>query len=136
MRQGLVFAILYLILIPLVAGCGGDDRFASVQGTVTIDGSPVEGVEILFEADFPGGSPSIGFTDASGRYQAMFTPTQPGAMVGKHRIRIRAEQIDGDGNVNILAEIPPEYGAESEIEFEVTPGSNTFDLDVVTQSAG
>lgn len=129
-------ALVILILVPLLVGCGGDDRFASVEGTVTIDGTPVEGVEIIFDADFPGGSPSVGFTDANGYYRAMFTPTQPGAMVGPHRIRIRAEQIDGDGNVTTLAEIPPEYGDESEIEFEVTPGSNTFDLDVSTQASG
>jgi hypothetical protein len=130
-RQWLFFAI--LALAPAIAGCGGDDRFATVEGVVTIDGSAVEGVEIIFEPTFPQGSPSIGFTDASGRYQAMFTPTKAGAMVGTHRIRVRAHQIDGDGNAVVLADIPPEYDSESEREFEVTPGSNTFDLNVPTQ---
>lgn len=132
MRNLLLFGLLTIAMLPLLAGCGAGDNMAYVEGIVTIDGEPVEGVEITFEPQAEGGSPSIGITGSSGHYEAMFTAERKGAQIGKHTVRIAATQYDEEGNETVLAEIPPEYAEESTVEFEVKPGNNTFDLDVET----
>lgn len=136
MRSLVLFGFLTLALSPLLVGCGADDNMAYVEGTVTVDGEPIEGVEITFEPQEPGGAPSLGITDSSGHYEAMFTADRKGAQIGKHTVRISATQYDENTNETVLAEIPPEYGDESTLEFEVEPGKNTFDVDVETSSGG
>jgi len=129
------FAITFLglfLITTLLAGCGGDDRFATAQGTLTVDGKPIKGLEIVFEPQFSGGAPSIGFSDERGHYQAIFTADRPGIMIGKHIIRISGVQY-GEGSTTVLAKIPPEYGTQSTQEVEITRGTNTVDIDVKTK---
>ncbi len=124
---------LALTLTACLVGCGGDDRFATVSGTLTVDSKPVKGLEIIFEPQFEGGSPSIGFSDDSGHYKAMFTADREAVMIGKHVVRISGVQY-GEGTTTELAKIPPEYGPKSTQTVEITSGSNTFDLDIETKA--
>ncbi|MFW6169437.1 MAG: hypothetical protein ACODAD_03025 [Planctomycetota bacterium] len=134
MKNLVLFCVLMVALTPLFAGCGADDNMAYVKGTVTVDGEPIEGVEISFEPQSEGGSPSLGITDSSGHYEAMFTANQKGVQIGKHTVRIAAIHYDDQEKETVLADIPPEYAEESTITFEVEPGNNTFDLDVETNA--
>lgn len=130
---GMKFSTLALLAL-CAAGCGGSGPdFGEVQGKVTIDGQPVEGLEITFDPQFTGGSPSLGTTDAQGNYWARFSISRDGAWVGKHTLRINGVTYNDSGAEIILAKIPAEYGDESQQEFEVKPGSNTFNLDVKTK---
>jgi hypothetical protein len=125
-------SVLLGLALLLQAGCNTNPNMAHCEGTITIDGEPYEGVEITFDPQFEGGSQSIGITDADGHYEAMFTAQQDGIMIGKHLVMINATQYDDQGNETVIAEIPPKYAEESEVEVEIEPGNNTFDLDVKT----
>lgn len=122
-------ARLSLAFVVLLAGCGGDDRFATVGGKLTIDGKPIKGLEIIFEPQFSGGAPSIGFSDEGGHYTAMFTADRAGIMIGEHIVRISGVQY-GEGSTTVLAKIPPEYAEKSTHVVNITSGANTFDLDI------
>lgn len=74
------------------SGCGqaGPDYaslgLCSVQGTVTLDGSPLEKALVLFEHEDK--TFSCGLTDSSGHYELMFNSRQPGVLKGKKTVRI------------------------------------------------
>ena len=122
----------WLALLAVLSGCGGDDKFGTVSGTVLVDGQPVKGLEIIFEPQFAGGAPSIGFSDERGKYTAMFTADRAAVMVGQHIVRVSGVQY-GEGTTNVLAKIPPRYGPESELVVDITPGSNTYDINIETK---
>lgn len=66
----------------VVAGCRRYEiPTADVRGTVTVNGRAVEGIQVKFvpKAKI---RPSVGLTDASGRYRAEFTYTQSGVPLG------------------------------------------------------
>ncbi|HWL10665.1 MAG TPA: hypothetical protein VNQ76_19820 [Planctomicrobium sp.] len=75
-------------------GCGNGERYVPVRGTVTMDGQPLENVNLLFEPlsvgdELPAGKPSVGKTDVQGKFQ-LRSPLgkRDGAVAGPHRVRI------------------------------------------------
>jgi hypothetical protein len=62
-----------------------------VAGTVTLDGLPLEDVEIRFETP-EDGIYSYGVTDTSGRFELMFDSRTPGIIPGRKRIIVVAKQ--------------------------------------------
>lgn len=78
MRSGLVVVLCFIVL--MMSGCGGSDgvETATVSGTVTLDGNPIEGVEVFFNTDkFEG----YGKTDSDGKYRLI-----NGAAVGNNKV--------------------------------------------------
>lgn len=116
----------------MLTGCGGgpDDmpELGQVAGTVTLDGSPLEGAEIAFQPTE--GRPSHGTTDAEGKYTLKYTEQEEGARVGKHKVRITTYReadpgADDPALQQALPErIPAKYNAETTLEAEVKPGEN------------
>lgn len=80
-------------ILVLLAGCSSPHRppLEDVHGRVTRDGAPVEGVLVEFEPWI--GRTSFGRTDASGKYRLDFSNTWKGALVGEHRVRLRAPTV-------------------------------------------
>jgi hypothetical protein len=79
-----------LALPGLFAGCGGQ-RLAEVEGTVTLDGKPLENVRVEFLPDperQTTGPRSTGVTDAQGRFRLVCENQQSGAVVGTHRVLV------------------------------------------------
>jgi hypothetical protein len=141
----------------LVAGCGGSQQ-PPVSGRVTMDGKPLANAWVLFQpmgsqANVNPGPTSAGLTDGDGRYVLKDQLRgRPGAMVGKHRVRISSgdpyanepvpstpETGTQDGYVPPAAktrrvfreDIPVRYNQESELEFTVPAGGTdqaNFDL--------
>lgn len=142
-RLPLLFAVLFL------AGCGGP-KFVPVSGIVKLNGQPYGNAVVSFQ---PIGSPenpepgrgSTAETDRDGRF-SLECATIPGAVVGKHRVRIMSRgnlpgqdptQVAGDGApaVRVVDPIPPEWNANSEHEFEVPAGgTDQANFDIVTKS--
>lgn len=124
-------------LAVLAAGCGkGGPRLATVTGTVSLDGKPLANAKVEFQP-LEGGSPSYGTTDSNGHYRLMFSADRPGAMIGKHVVRIttfRQESKSGEPPVTFPELVPPRYNVNSELTCEVKPGHNTFDFSL--HSAG
>ncbi|QDT66864.1 hypothetical protein [Calycomorphotria hydatis] len=80
------------------AGCGNGTSgppVVDVSGRITINGEPAVGVYVIFKPLGDGnsvntGMTSSGFTDETGRYRVHTEtyPSQDGAVVGNHRVRV------------------------------------------------
>jgi hypothetical protein len=117
---------LVFLSTAVLAGCGDRSQVAPVTGRVRLDGRPLEHAEVTFQPD---GSqrPSIGRTDADGRYELAYKRGQPGAIVGEHTVRIYVSP-------ELVAKpprIPARYDTQSELRVEVAPGQvNVFNFDL------
>lgn len=152
-------------LLPLVGvaavmvGCGGSSKYAKVSGVVTLDGRPYKNAIVSFQPMASKGNPnpgrgSAGLTDENGRFTLRSDDGYNGAVIGKHRIRIRTK-VDDPGAVvdpsvgsdddpfpggkkKIVEPIPSEWFADhTEKEFTVPPGgTDKADFDIVSKPAG
>ena len=118
---------------PLVAGCGGGGPdLIEVTGTVTLDNRPLADASVEFQPE-EGGSPSYGTTDENGRYELVYGVGKPGAMIGKHVVRITTYQMEstGEGDPTIVPErVPPQYNSQTTLSEEVAPGRNEINFDL------
>lgn len=81
------------LVLVCVAGCGqpGTAPTLKVTGTVTLDGTPIEGVGVTF---FPEeGRPASGVTDGSGKFTLSTFEPGDGAVPGRHKVAM-GEQPD------------------------------------------
>jgi len=117
---------LVFLSTAVLAGCGDRSQVAPVTGRVTLDGRPLEHAEVTFQPD---GSqrPSIGRTDADGRYELAYKRGEPGARVGEHTVRIYVSP-------ELVAkppDIPARYDTQSELRAVVEAGEqNVFNFDL------
>lgn len=115
------------------AGCSGRSDLpdlGAVSGTVTVDGNPTAGITVHF-SPVDGGRMSTGLTDSSGQYKLDYTADAKGAVIGKHKVTLSAQAEAGSDDQMDLSgsnsAIPDKY-KDRTFEFEVKPGSNTFDI--------
>jgi hypothetical protein len=127
-------------MVLVAGGCGRPSHLpelGDVSGTVTLDGRPFAKANVAFE---PGqGRPSLGTTDAQGRYTLEFAGGYKGAVLGRHTVRIGTEGYfpSADGGVEFVAEsVPAAYNTQSTLAADVQRGRNEFDFDLSSQSAG
>lgn len=89
-----------LFAISVLVGCGGSEyQLVPVSGTVTYDGEPLNGADVVFapmesEGVIDVGPISVGTTDSSGNYTLLTTKGLEGAMVTKHRVSIGFKGIN------------------------------------------
>jgi hypothetical protein len=126
-------------LAALAVGCSSEPyKTASVSGRVTLNGKPVGKVAVMFqpvatEATYNPGPGSYGITDAEGRYTLkLIGKESPGAVVGKHKVRIEAYTEPGDPNddrprrIKPHVQIPARYNQiDPKLEFDVPAGGTT-----------
>ncbi len=83
---GCLFAGLLLGAI----GCQGPvQQIASLEGTVTLDGKPLEGIEVHFVPDGDKGTAgprAVGTTDSKGKFTLTCGDLGSGALIGHHRV--------------------------------------------------
>ncbi len=117
------------VLIAGITGCGGSGiPTASVSGTITINGKPVQGVEVMFVPDAKI-RPSVGITDANGRYKAEFLTTQSGVALGSCVVQLSIYR--GDSMKNYLPKKFNEDAASNpDYHLDVTKGGIHFDYDI------
>ncbi|MCA9081516.1 MAG: carboxypeptidase regulatory-like domain-containing protein, partial [Planctomycetaceae bacterium] len=79
----------------VAAGCGGGVSDAPdlgvVSGTVTFDGQPLEGAQVIFVPDSKQGTTgpsSNATTDSSGKFELIGSGGKPGAVIGKHVVTV------------------------------------------------
>lgn len=123
----------------LICGCGGSDglKTAPVSGQVTMDGTPLAGVQVTVEpvdeagTDNPG-TGSFGKTDEEGRYELrLMTSDEPGAVVGKHTVRIitpEPEEFADNDITEFVDPIPARYNSASTLTLDV-PADGTDKAD-------
>jgi hypothetical protein len=129
------------------AGCLGVSTdyskidIAQVSGTVTLDGKPLPGVTVLFEA--PDKTTAFGTTDASGGYVLQFNTEKAGVTPGPKVVRIRgggfgedadaAEESEEEGAAPAPAassSVPACYDRDSKLKATVASGSQTMNFDL------
>jgi hypothetical protein len=116
-----------------MAGCGGPERQA-VHGTVTLDGTPVDGGTINF-LPVDGKPDSVARGDIkAGSYSI---PAGQGPVVGAYRIEIRwmrktGRMVSGFGTQapEMASVIPDRYNRMSELKADIKPGDNSLDFDL------
>lgn len=128
------------------AGCFGVSTdyskvdIAQVSGTVTLDGKPLTGVTVLFEA--PDKTTAFGTTDSSGSYVLQFNTEKAGVTPGPKVVRIRgggfgedadaAEESEEEGAAPApaAADVPACYNSDSKLQATVESGSQTMNFDL------
>lgn len=130
--------MLPLVCLPLlglaISGCGGSDLpdLGEVEGTVTLDSTPLDGAMVYFSPE-AGGRTSMSITDASGHYVLEFNSTEPGAVVGGHKVTITTfeeptEEDDGTTSGGSPERVPAKYNTETTLVEEVKAGKQTIDF--------
>jgi hypothetical protein len=102
----------------------------TVGGTVTLNGQPLPEARVSFQPQQ--GSPSLGVTDALGRYELRYTRELMGAVVGEHAVSIstfRTGSPVSDPPVERRSElVPPRYNRQTELTATVRRGANQLDF--------
>jgi len=130
-------AFLVTALVVGTEGCGpGGPAVGQVEGTVTLDGEPVAGAIVTF-VPVEGGRNSMAETDESGHYVLEYTGGKPGALVGKHKVRISTYQEpeeDDSGQLvgGVPEKIPAKYNEQTTLEVEVKRGKQTIDFELTS----
>jgi hypothetical protein len=133
-----------VLLISLVTGgCGG--RAATVNGTVTLDGAPVEGSPDLygtvsFFREDGGGAPAVGIIGGGGHYDVA-TGGSKGLEPGNYMVAVSVKKIlppATPGGLTRPQRISPAKMTkpeESGLRADVKSGSNTFNFDLTSNAA-
>ena len=137
MRTQLCGALLLLVALGLISGCGASDAQAryKVTGLVTFDGKPIPEGDILFlpEGD---GRPDGGRITA-GQYDVELT-------AGPKRVEIRASRENPAKLIDSMLEpgkkvparedyIPEKYNAKSELKADIVDGPGEYDFDLKSE---
>lgn len=142
-----LLGLVVLSSLVFLSGCGGV-KLADASGRLTMDGKPLDGMKVIFvpDAEFGGkGRISSGVTDSDGRFVLNYehagdTPPAKGVAVGKVRVYLMDNKADESGRggedeasgAKIDVRVPFAYLnlQSSPIRFEVTKGSNEFDIEL------
>src|SRR5262245_54187005 len=89
------------VLLALLPGCGpGGPELAPVSCTVTLNGKPLDQIEVKFlletSREQPRGLDSVGVSNAQGVVELVASDGRKGVMVGKHRVVLRDLRTAGD----------------------------------------
>lgn len=121
------------LAIVVLTGCG-DSNWASVEGTVTLDGKPVGPGNIAFNPVNPqSGGGGFGAIDADGHFTLTSSGSKPGIAVGEYKVLVRgpdAEDPEAFGSKPPKSDIPPRYGNPrgSDLVQTIVPGSQKIEI--------
>jgi hypothetical protein len=133
------------VLFGLV-GCGGGPNLAEVEGTLKLNGKPLDKIQVEFWPE-GNGPRSMGTTDAQGRFTLMTDDgKRKGAVVGKHKIVLKDVGVLGDKflgrageDVDMTKGKKPQISNaysdphKSPIQKEVTAGKCVIDIDLTSR---
>ncbi|MDR1052641.1 MAG: carboxypeptidase-like regulatory domain-containing protein [Planctomycetaceae bacterium] len=107
-------SILFVLVLILISGCG-NSASGRVSGVVTLDGKVLPNAAINF---YPveSGSPAVGMTDSSGRYELAISNSMKGVVPGNYKITISTlrsgQESYGVDNTSTVISAVPEYIAK------------------------
>jgi len=127
--------VLIGLFCMLCVGCGSD--LATVTGTVTLDGQPLAGSDMLrgtvqFSPEDGHGTKAVGYVDGNGHYD-LTSGSRVGVLPGNYLVTISANQIipskTPGGAPSGRLVTPARYAdpKNSGFKAEVGRGRNTFD---------
>jgi hypothetical protein len=128
------------MLLVTLSGCATGPLVAEVEGTVTLDGKPLPGVQVVFAPEVSkeeDGRTSSAVTDDQGRFVLSLVDAKqarPGAIVGKHKVVLQDYTWENarDDPKRGVRRIPDQYSKFGTTPLSVTvePGKNTLPLTV------
>lgn len=141
-----------MLPLTLLLGCGQDAPPATVEGTLRINGKPLDNCLITFLSE-PGqevtGPHSTGVTDDRGCYRLRFDDQREGASIGWHRVTVQDLSVStgvrrrDHGTVDQEVDettpppvrrprVPARYNSpkDTPLRKEAKPGQQVIDLDV------
>lgn len=115
-----------LLTLFATAGCGDGLKLVHVSGTVTLDGSPLQGARVEFQPQ--GSRPSWGVTDSQGHYSLRYTPEKLGAVPGEHAVSITTAVSTDDDSRPSKELLPARYNVKSSLKATVDSDHRTHDF--------
>ncbi|MDO5554880.1 MAG: hypothetical protein Q4G68_14080 [Planctomycetia bacterium] len=128
-----------LLIVPMVTGCGDANR-ASLSGTVTVNGTPIENGSISFTPLQGTTSSAAGAAIKDGVYKI---PNDKGPLPGEFKVIITGTKKSGKkikepgtGNEldEVVSAIPAKYdplrGGTEVLKATITTGGNKLDFDL------
>lgn len=135
--KSLAWAFAYLAVT--ISGCGRGGVGATAVGVLKIDGQPAPaGIRVDFQPQGEQGSPSMGITDAKGRYELFFTAARKGVMPGECVVRLSIvpeytpEGIPKPPDALKHLVIPEIYDSKPTLTRTIKPGHNQIDIEITT----
>ncbi|MEX1042744.1 MAG: hypothetical protein WDZ51_19065 [Pirellulaceae bacterium] len=119
------------IHLALFAGCQGGSE-GSVSGTVTVDGTPVSGLEVLYTPIDPAiGGSALAYTQEGGKYTIIRGRGNTTIPTGEYKVAIKVYEEDLALETPRV-KLPNNYTSPSETELRATVagGQNTIDFDL------
>ena len=93
-----------LVAVTILVGCGGGVAVAPVEGTITLDGKPLDKIMVEFWPDAVGPR-SFGETDSKGHFKLTTDDGKSeGAAIGLNRVTLKDLSVMGDKFMGRAAE--------------------------------
>ncbi|MFN3161247.1 MAG: hypothetical protein ACE37I_18190 [Rubinisphaera brasiliensis] len=135
-----VLSLVFCVSLVGLAGCGSDrgPQRASVEGTVTFNGDPVQTGSIQFvPVEGVVGKP-VSAPISNGEFSLS---SGEGPAVGMNKVVINATRKTGKQKKNIMGEmedeiedfIPARYNAQTELQVEISSDGNTETFELTAQ---
>lgn len=120
-RHRLVAIVLLCIATsPPVTGCG--PAATVVNGTITLDGQPLNEAAVQFFPVDGDGQTHHAFTDAKGVYRTKISPVPMMVVVSKSKVVGQREEFPDTPPVDVMEEsLPAQYSDRLKTELRVTP---------------
>ena len=123
-------SILTVFVAVLLMSIGCDDRptRVAISGTVKIDGEPLDRGSVKFVPQ--DARPSSGKIDENGHFTLTCYDGQDGAVLGTHRVQIRALEFISETKTKWF--VPPKYAdfRTSELEIEVSEPTDSLVIEL------
>jgi hypothetical protein len=133
-------------LVPvLLSGCGRSVQLGEVEGTVQLDGQPIDNVMVVFVPENPSLPQSFGVTDEQGRFKLRCNDKRMGAVVGGHRVMLvdaqtsptpksRDDDEAPEGAIAARSRIPTIYNRANKtpLQQSVAAGSQTIAIEIAS----
>lgn len=114
--------VLLAVGCALLAGCS-ENNVVPVSGTLTFRGKPVTNAIIHFVPEK--GRPSMGETDAQGKFTLTYDPQKKGAERGKHKVFVMRNSLADQSRPGVIPGMPIAVSAEEKEFFEKYDSSNS-----------
>lgn len=126
-----IFSCLSFALL-LATGCSGGST-GTVEGTVSVNGAPVNGLEVEFTR-VEGGGPAMAYTVNGGKYNLIVGRGNDQIPIGEYKVAIRVFSEDPTLEIPKF-KLGPNYTKteETELRGTVKSGTNTLDFDLNTK---
>ena len=133
--KAMCFVLLAMAMLLPQTGCG--PRSVPIQGTVTLDGAPLEGVQILFDQpEAKVGNSFSGKTDGDGRFVLKLVSEEISTPVaGEYRVTLTTAVADRDAleNTPLPKERIPKQYRNGVLTFDL-PDGGTLDAEFALKS--